>query len=172
MRRLHGRPMPGRRLPQLSPWTYVSMAAVVVERSVRRHRQGCRPAVLKFADTSSANVRQGSPAFILKLTAGLNSSRSFASVRQCSPALLSPLLSKCRLYKFTAAVRSSAMPPSSAVDHRLRRVEDFHNSYSFRLVKFRRHLVEETGPQNRGGLPGGRELVSCRRAAHQVSAHE
>src|SRR5438105_12397341 len=99
-------------------------------------------------------VRQRSPAFILKSTAGLNSSRSFASVRQCSPALLSPLLSKRRLYKFTAAVRSSAMPPSSAVDLRLRRVEDFHNSYSFRLVKFRRHLVEETGPQHRGVLPG------------------
>src|SRR2546421_366522 len=64
------------------------------ERSVRRHRQGCRPAVLKFAGASSAGARYGSPAFISKLTAVVNSSQWFAKVHQGSPALLSGLLSK------------------------------------------------------------------------------
>jgi len=48
---------------------------------------------LKFAGASFANVRHGSPAFILKSTAGINSSQWFASVRQGSSALLSRLLS-------------------------------------------------------------------------------
>ncbi len=52
--------------------------------------------VLKFAGPSVANVRHGSPAFILKLTAKINSSPTFARVRHSSPALLS----KCPLYLF------------------------------------------------------------------------
>jgi len=48
---------------------------------------------LKFAGASSASVRYGSPAFILKLIAVVNSSQWFASVRQGSSALLSALLS-------------------------------------------------------------------------------
>jgi hypothetical protein len=48
---------------------------------------------LKFAGSLFANVRHGSPGFILKLSAGINSSPSFAKVRHRSPALLSALLS-------------------------------------------------------------------------------
>jgi hypothetical protein len=48
---------------------------------------------LKFAGALFANVRHSSPAFILELTAGLNSSQAFARVRHSSPALLSTLLS-------------------------------------------------------------------------------
>ena len=53
---------------------------------------------MKFAGASSAGVRYGSPAFISKLTAVVNSSQWFASVRHRSSALLSTLLSKCPVY--------------------------------------------------------------------------
>src|ERR1700682_5759261 len=39
------------------------------ERSVRRHRQGCRPAVLKFAESSVQYVRGHPSRFVLNSTA-------------------------------------------------------------------------------------------------------
>src|SRR5438105_15857706 len=78
----------------LRPLAEFEMAGARRKRSVHRHRQGFRPAVLNFAGASSARVRHGSPKFILKLTAGIKSSPWFVDVRQSSPALLSRLLSK------------------------------------------------------------------------------